>query len=404
MQTRTSGQRPQKGSLQEYPQRLVTRFSWVRSAWFGCVVGFLLVGAMIPLDKMYDSASSTSIFDAAPYGLISALVALIWGRRPALFTVALGLIAIAIFVAPGLLTSNIERDIAIFVPFVVLQVVVVATAMRFEAARQRIHAAQQETQAHAKELEVANQRLVQTNEQLERANYLKDYVILRSAHELRTPTTTILGRAQLALHRLNRSGETPENWSALRQYFEIIEAHAQNLRVLIEELFDLSSVRTGRYPLRLTECDLGRLCRDVIQDQQAVSARSIELELPSEPLLLQADDKRLTQVLVNLVNNAVKYSSEQSAIQVRVHPEQAHVILQVHNEGTALSQAQLEHIFEPFYRTLDAENSPIKGLGLGLAISQEIVDRHGGQIWAESSEGKGITFFVKLPINQDNPT
>jgi signal transduction histidine kinase len=229
-------------------------------------------------------------------------------------------------------------------------------------------------------------------------------VILRSARELRTPTTTILGRAQLALHRLNKSGETPENWSVLRQYFEIIEVQTQNLRVLIEELFDLSSVRAGQYPLRLTQCDLGRLCRDVIQDQQAVSARSIELELPSELLLLQADDKRLTQVLVNLVNNAVKYSPAQTTIHVGVRPEQAHVILEVHNEGKALSQAQLEHIFEPFYRTLDAENSPIKGWGLGLAISKEIVERHGGQIWAESSEGKGITFFVKLPISQDNPT
>ena len=80
------------------------------------------------------------------------------------------------------------------------------------------------------------------------------------------------------------------------------------------------------------------------------------------------------------------------------------LLAQVHNESTALSQEQLEQIFEPFYRTQDAENSPIKGWGLGLAISKEIVERHGGQIWAESSEGKGITFFVKLPISQDNPS
>jgi signal transduction histidine kinase len=108
-------------------------------------------------------------------------------------------------------------------------------------------------------------------------------------------------------------------------------------------------------------------------------------------------------VLVNLVNNAVKYSPENTTIHVRVRPEHAHLILEVHNEGTALSPVQLEQIFEPFYRTLDAESSPMKGWGLGLAISKEIVERHGGQIWAESAEGKGITFFVKLPISQDNP-
>ncbi len=404
MRTRMSGQRPQKGSLQEHSQHPVVRFSWLRSAWFGYVASLLLVGAVVRLDMMYDYISSTSIFDAAPFGLASVVVALLWGLRPALFTIAIGLIAIAIFISPGLLTSNIEKDTAILAPFVVLQILAVATAIRVELARKRILAAQQMSQAYARELETANQRLVQTNEQLERANYLKDYVILRSSHELRTPMTTILGRTQLALHRLNRLGETPENWSALRQYLEIIEAHAQNLRILIEDLFDLSSVRSGQFPLRLTQFDLGRLCRDVIQDQQAFSDRSIELELPSDSLLIQADDKRLAQVLVNLVNNAVKYSPEHTTIHVRVRREHAYVILEVHNESKALSQAELEHIFEPFYRTLDAENSPIKGWGLGLTISKEIVERHGGQVWAESSEGKGITFFVKLPISQDNPT
>ena len=215
--------------------------------------------------------------------------------------------------------------------------------------------------------------------------------------------TMILGQTQMALRRLNRSGETSENWSALRQYLGIVEAHALNLRMLIEDLFDLSSVRAGQFPLRLAQCDLGSLCRDVIKDQQACSGRSIELDLPSEPLLLQADEKRLVQVLVNLVNNALKYSPDNTTIRVRVRPEHAHLILEVHNEGTALSPVQLEQIFEPFYRTLDAESSPMKGWGLGLAISKEIVERHKGQIWAESAEGKGITFFVKLPVSQDYP-
>jgi signal transduction histidine kinase len=403
MQTRMSDQRPQKASLQEHSQHPVASLSWLRSAWFGYVAGLLLVGAMTLLEKMDQLVPSAPLFVGAPFALVSVVVALLWGWRPALFTIAVGLVAIAEFVSRGLLTPNIGRDTVMVAPFVALQLVAVGVAIRFEVARRRVLAAQQRTQMYAQELEAANQRLVQANEQLERANYLKDYVVLRSSHELRTPLTMILGQTQVALRRLNRSGETSENWSALRQYLGIVEAHALNLRMLIDELFDLSSVRAGQFPLRLTQCDLGSLCRDVIKDQQACSGRSIELELPSEPLLLQADDKRLVQVLVNVVNNAVKYSPENTTIHVRVRPEHAHVILQVHNEGTALSPVQLEQIFEPFYRTLDAENSPIKGWGLGLAISKEIVERHGGQIWAESAEGKGITFFVKLPISQDNP-
>ncbi|HEX6481744.1 MAG TPA: HAMP domain-containing sensor histidine kinase [Ktedonobacteraceae bacterium] len=404
MQTRISSQRPQKGPLQKRSQHRVVLLSRFRSSRFGYIAGLLLTVAMVYGDKLYDYISSISMFDAAPFGIASVLVALMWGLRPALFTITIGLIAIATFIAaPDIMTSNIGQDIAIFAPFTVLQILAVAVAMRFEAAKRRILAARQTAQMYAQELETANQRLVEVNEQLERANYLKDYVIVRSSHELRTPMTTILGRTQLALHRLNRSGETPENWSAVRQYLEIIEEHAQSLGELINDLFDLSSIRLGKLPLQKTQYDLASLCREVIKDEQASSGRSVELELPSEPLLLQADEKRLVQVLVNLVDNAVKYSPENTPIHVCARPEDSHVILEVHNEGTALTQAQLEHIFEPFYRTLDAEASPAKGWGLGLTIAREIVELHGGQIWAESSEGKGITFFVKLPVSQDNP-
>src|SRR5260221_4770253 len=299
MQTRMSDQRPQKRSLQERARHPVVLLSWLHSAWFGYLAGLLLVGAMAFLEKIDQLVPSVPLFVSAPFALVSIVVALLWGLRPALFTIAIGLIAIAEFVSPGLVTPNIGKDTVMVAPFVGVQFVAVGVAFRFESARRRVLAAQQRTQTYAQELEAANQRLVQANEQLERANYLKDYVVLRSSHELRTPLTMILGQTQMALRRLNRSGETPENWSALRQYLGIVEAHALNLRMLIEDLFDLSSVRTGQFPLRLTQCDLGSLCRDVIKDQQACSDRAIERDLPSEPLLLQAADKRLVQALVN---------------------------------------------------------------------------------------------------------
>jgi signal transduction histidine kinase len=405
MQTRMSDQGPQEGPLHEpaqrpgdRPQHQIVHLSWLRSAWFGYVASLLLVGAMLPLDNIVDYFSPSPIFDSAPFGLVSVLVALIWGFGPALFTIAMGLIAIVELISPGLMTFNIGKDIAMLAPFGVLQIVAVAIAIQFEVARRRILADQQVIQAYARELEAANQRLVQVNEQLERANYLKDYVITRSSHELRTPITTILGRTQLILSRLNRSGETSENWSALRKHLEIVVVQAQRLRALIDDLFDLSSVRSGEVPLRLAPCDFGSLCRAVIEDEQALSDRSLELELPAACLLLQADEKRLTQVLVNLVDNAVKYSPEHSVIHARVSAAEAHVIFQVQNEGTVLSPTQLEQLFKPFYRTLDAETSPVKGWGLGLSISKEIVERHGGQIWAESSVERGITFFVRLPL------
>jgi len=405
MQTRMSDERSRKGPLHEAvqrpedrPQQRVVHLAWLYSAWFGYLASLLLVGVVLLVEKIVQLFLSTPLFTSAPFALVSVLVGLIWGLGPALFSIAIGLFVYLEFLSPGLMTPNVGRDALMVAPFIFLQTVAVATAIQFEVARRRLLAAQHVTQAYARELEAANQRLVQINEQLERANYLKDYVITRSSHELRTPITTILGRTQLILSRLNRSGETPENWSALRKHLQIVVVQAQRLRALIDDLFDLSSVRSGEVPLRLAPCDFGSLCRAVIEDEQALSDRSIELELPAACLLLQVDEKRLTQVLVNLVNNAVKYSPEHSVIHARVCAGDAHVIFQVQNKGTVLSPTQLEQLFKPFYRTLDAETSPVKGWGLGLSISKEIVERHGGQIWAESSVEKGITFFVRLPL------
>ena len=403
-----SGQRPPQRPLQEptqpledRPQHLVVLFPWLHSAWFGYVASLLLVGAVLLVEKIVQLFLSTPLFTSAPFALVSVLVGLIWGLGPALFSIAIGLFVYLEFLSPGLMTPNVGRDALMVSPFIFLQTVAVATAIQFEVARRRLLAAQHVTQAYARALEAGNQRLAQANEQLVRANYLKDYVVTRASHELRTPITTILGRTQLVLSRLSRLGETPENWADLRKHLETIVVHSQRLRALIDDLFDLSSVRSGEVPLRLTSCDIGSLCRAVIEDEQALSGRAIELELPADRLLLQADEKRLTQVLVNLVDNAVKYSPEQSVIHVRARAEEAHVIVEVHNKGTALSQAQLEQLFEPFYRTLDAETSPVKGWGLGLSISKEIVKRHGGQIWAESSEERDITFFVRFPLRAD---
>ncbi|WP_201371465.1 sensor histidine kinase [Ktedonobacter robiniae] len=287
------------------------------------------------------------------------------------------------FLTPNILSSDIVADSIIVGPFIVAQLVALVTVIWLERSRRQILAAQ-----HI---------IIQVNSQLEQANSLKDYVLIRAAHELRTPLTTILGRTQHLSSRLEKFGETPENWLAVQKYIGVMEKRTLHLRALVEELLDLSNVYAEGNPLHLTPCDLGNLCRDVIEDQQALSGRTIELELPSDPLLLQADDKRLSQVLVNLVSNAVKYSPENTNISVRAHAEDTHVMLQVHNECPVFSQEQLVRLFEPFFRTPDVEYSPIPGWGLGLTISKKIVERHGGNIWAELSQGKGITIFVKLP-------
>ncbi len=240
--------------------------------------------------------------------------------------------------------------------------------------------------------------MIQANTQLERAHLLKDYVLTRAAHELRTPLTTILGRTQLLASRLEKTGETPENWAALQSYVPMMETRARHLRALIERLLDLSRAQSRVIPLQRRPCDLGKLCGEVVEDQRVLSGRVIELELPASAVVLRADSQLLTQVLTNILSNAVKYSPEPSSIQVRLCAEETQAMLHVSNECLAPSPKQLTQLFEPFYRTPEVEYSPIPGWGLGLTISKEIIEQHGGQIWAESSGEKRITFFVRFPL------
>src|SRR6185312_12144647 len=122
-----------------------------------------------------------------------------------------------------------------------------------------------------------------------------------------------------------------------------------------------------------------------------------DIQLPPTPVMLNADCERLGQVIINLLTNAMKYSPEVSPIRIAISQSDRAVTIQVHNEGQAIPTQQHEHLFEPFYRTPEAHASPEEGSGLGLAISKEIVERHQGRIWVESSDQEGTTFFVQLP-------
>ncbi|WP_201384655.1 sensor histidine kinase KdpD [Ktedonobacter sp. SOSP1-85] len=258
--------------------------------------------------------------------------------------------------------------------------------------------AEQKVHAYAQELAATNHKLEQINQELERANHLKDYFMIRAAHELRTPLTTILGEVQLALRRLDKAKSTEKEALLYRRHFDKIEARTRVLQALVEDLIEFSSLHTGEKLLQFGPCDFSKICDEVVEDQRTYSGRQIELQLPLDPIIMQADGKRLTQVAINLVSNALHYSLEDTVISIGAHVEDASVLFQIHNEGPALSLEQQSHLFDPFYRTPYAEALFREGWGLGLTVSKEIVERHGGQIWVKSIEGEGTTFFVQIPL------
>lgn len=325
-------------------------------------------------------------------------VALFWGIGPGILAVILGCAAYLYtdaFPPAKVGSTPPPLNWEIIFPeliFAVASLVVVILIGQREIARRRALQAEQIAQTHASEL-------ASTNQELLRANQVKDLFVSITSHELKTPITTIRGQAQLALRRLNkRLGAAPE-LEGLRDAFASVDVQTKRITTLIDELLDLTSLRSGKRPLAKQLIDLNEISANVIEEQRQASGRVIELDLPPVPVTLQADAGRIGQVITNLVNNALKYSPEESIVKVRVARRDNTACLAVQDFGQGISPEQLSSIFQPFYRTSDARASTVSGTGLGLAICKDIVDQHHGRIWCESTVGSGSTFFVELPLS-----
>ncbi|HEY0757561.1 MAG TPA: HAMP domain-containing sensor histidine kinase [Ktedonobacteraceae bacterium] len=389
MQRRTS-ENPQ--SQQDPAQRhknTLRNVLKLRSPALGYLAAFVFVGLLLLLAKVDTYIPQAPLFLGAPFGLVAILVALIWGIGPALAALLLSLIALSNFSSPGLLTPNVIRDLLTIGPFIVLEIVAIIIVVRLERARRALLHIHQE-------LERTHANVVQSHKQLEQANDLKDYVLTRASHELRTPLTTILGRTQLLVSRLERSGETPENWLSVQKYLGIVEVRALYMSELIDRLFELSQVHSEELPTILPLYDLTSLCYDLIEEVHTYSRRGIEVDLPSTPLTLPANTKRLFQALSNILHNAVKYSEDNTPISFVVETDNDYATIHIHNTCSTLDADQLKQLFQPFYRAPGVEYSSIPGWGLGLTISKEIIERHKGVIWAESLPHEGLSIFVKL--------
>jgi len=379
-------------------KRNLARLPWWREPPVGSIVTFPLVGVGLLIPFGLQSLGIENAFLDTPFVLVTLIIALIWGTEPAVLSILLGTLAFDIYFLPpvGSLV-HAWHELLQLIPFVLAESIIVVLVAQRERGRRQILFARRELEAYAGELEWVNQ-------ELEQANTLKEHFLSMASHELKTPITSIRGQAQLGMRRLAKQADLPAELAPLGTALERIDQLTHRLQSLVDDLLDLSILRSGKMTLRATRCDVGEMCREVITEQQSLSGRSIELEVPSSPVVLQADCERLSQVMTNLVSNAIKYSPENSSVQVRVRQSRHAALIQVHNAGSTIPREQQTHIFEPFYRTPDAQSSSKKGWGLGLAISKQIVERHGGRIGVASSQEKGVTFTIELPFFLDEPS
>ncbi|HUS16585.1 MAG TPA: ATP-binding protein [Chloroflexia bacterium] len=229
--------------------------------------------------------------------------------------------------------------------------------------------------------------------ELQQALHLRDEFLLIAAHELRTPITSIKALAQLLLRRTR--GEVHPR---VEQGLQSIAAQVDRLTALINELLDVSRLENGRISLECAPLDLGALATEVAAEVQMLSdLHPIAVDVQGGPVVVPADSERLRQVLVNLVQNGIKYAPSGGPVDVRVWQTEVRAFVSVRDRGIGIPADQLGHVFERYYRAANATGAQFRGLGLGLHISRELVSRHGGELTVESVEGQGSTFTFWLP-------
>jgi signal transduction histidine kinase len=226
---------------------------------------------------------------------------------------------------------------------------------------------------------------------LQEINRTTEEFISIVSHELRTPVAGVVGFLQT----------TADHWpmmsdDARREAVDRALANARRLYLFSQEILDSSRLEDGNLVGDLDVIDLrGEVEVAVAARRDLSPERLIALWVPDAPVLIQADGNRIRQVFSNLLDNAVKHSPVSSPVAVRMELEDDAVVVHVSDEGPGLPPRELERVFERFVR---GRGTTVQGTGLGLHICRQIVDAHHGRIWAESAEGRGATFTVRLPL------
>lgn len=261
-------------------------------------------------------------------------------------------------------------------------------------------------------LEAANRALVELNETLDRrvtertlalqasdaqlreANRRKDEFLATLAHELRNPLAPVRNAVQV----LRLKGLAPElQWST-----ELIDRQVQAMSRLIDDLMDVSRINQGRIELRRLRVELASVLGDAVETSRPLIdeyGHELSVSMPQEKLMLDADPTRLAQAFMNLLNNAAKYMDSGGRIAVDARREGNEVLVTVSDSGIGISPERLDSVFEMFSQVETALERSRGGLGIGLSLTQRLVEMHGGSVRARSAGlGLGSQFLVRLPV------
>lgn len=241
-------------------------------------------------------------------------------------------------------------------------------------------------------IELEQFRVQKEKEALEEANRMKTAFLSDASHELKTPLAAMSGYAQNAEIDLLNGSSTAQIQEKLKR----ISSESNRMALMVTQILDATRIEEGRMVLDLTSCDIESLVREAIETYFAVLNKNnnrLVLRIPLDLPKVEADSSRMQRVFVNLISNALKHTRN-GTILIKAEEEEGFVRVTVKDTGSGISEEDMPHIWERYYKGKHSET----GTGLGLFICKFIIESHGGKIWAESETGKGTAFIFTLPI------
>ncbi|OQB05704.1 MAG: Alkaline phosphatase synthesis sensor protein PhoR [bacterium ADurb.Bin212] len=253
------------------------------------------------------------------------------------------------------------------------------------------------------ELEHLTKKLEEANSHLRELDQMKDDFLGMASHELNTPLAAIEGYLSMILEE----GMGGELQPQTREYLNRIFSSSQRLSAIVKDLLNVSRIESGRIHLLYAEVQIEDLVKQAVAEidpKVKEKKHTTCLELPAEPLpKTWVDPTRITEVLLNLLGNAVKYTDESGHIEIGAKQKSNNILIWVKDNGKGIPKDRADRVFAKFTQ-VDVLKDEVKGTGLGMYISQKFVELHKGKIWFDSDgSGKGTTFFVTLPITKNKP-
>lgn len=246
----------------------------------------------------------------------------------------------------------------------------------------------------------ANARLyaeqVETAKKLRALDQLKSEFLASMSHELRTPLNSIIGFADVLLEGLD--GELNER---MEEDVRLIRESGRHLRELIGDILDMSKIEAGRMELRYEDVNLRQLAQDVVATAHPLAQEKnlyLNLELDERIEPVRADRTRMRQILWNIMGNAIKFT-EKGGVTLKMQRRAEHILVSIRDTGIGIKPEHIPIVFEQFRQIDGGLNRTASGTGLGMPITKKLVELHGGDIWIESVEGQGSTFFFTIPID-----